>query len=190
MSTDHLTLLVVTGQPGTGKTTLARRLAGDLRLPLFEKDGVKEQLFDSLGWSDRAWSRRLGAASIELLFQCMERTLAAAVSTVVEGNFDPALCAPRFEDLRARFGCQILQIVCRAENDVVYERYRARWSAGGRHPGHVDESVFAELRARLDEDRDMGLPIASLRLDLSTTDFATMDYAGLLRDVGSTLSRP
>ncbi|HKV83919.1 MAG TPA: AAA family ATPase [Ktedonobacterales bacterium] len=190
MPADLLTLVVVTGQPGTGKTTLARRLAGDLRLPLFEKDGIKEQLFDTLGWSDRAWSRRLGVASIELLFQCMERTLAAGVATVVECNFDPVLCAPRFEKLRARYGCQIIQIVCRAEKDVVYERYRARWSAGDRHPGHVDESVFVELRARLDEDRDMGLPVESARFDLYTTDFAAMDYAGLLRDVGSKLIRP
>ncbi len=189
MPTESLSLVVVTGQPGTGKTTLARRLAGDLRLPLFEKDGIKEQLFDSLGWSDRAWSRRLGVASIELLFQCMERTLAAGLSTVVECNFDPALCAPRFEELRAKYGCQIIQIVCQAEKDVVYERYRARWREGGRHPGHVDETVLAELRERLDQDRDMGLPVESSRFDLYTTDFATMDYAGLLRAVRAHLNR-
>lgn len=188
MPTDQLTLVVVTGHPGTGKTTLARRLTGDLRLPLFEKDGIKEQLFDSLGWSDRAWSRRLGVASIELLFQCMERTLAASVSTVVEGNFDPVLCTPRFQELRARYGCAIVQVICRADPEVVYARYHERWSAGQRHPGHVDESVFAELRARLDAGGDMTLPIEGPRFDLDMTDFATVDYAGLLRDVRSHLS--
>lgn len=36
MPTDHPTLLVATGHPGAGKTALSRRLAPDLRLPLFE----------------------------------------------------------------------------------------------------------------------------------------------------------
>ncbi|MGH2486506.1 MAG: hypothetical protein ACRDHE_10880 [Ktedonobacterales bacterium] len=70
---------------------------------------------------------------------------------------------------------------------MVCERYRARWSAGDRHPGHVDETVLKELRARLAADHDMGLPVAGSRFDLSTTDFATMEYAGLPRAVRALL---
>lgn len=47
-------VILVNGLPATGKTTLARRIATDLRLPLLAKDAIKETLFDTLGWSDRA----------------------------------------------------------------------------------------------------------------------------------------
>ena len=53
-------LIVVTGAPCAGKTTLARRIAETFRLPLIAKDDIKESLFDSLGWKDREWSKQLG----------------------------------------------------------------------------------------------------------------------------------
>ena len=100
-------LLIVGGPPASGKTTLARRLAADLRLPLLSRDDCKERLFDTLGtgWptataapnhdaTDRAWSRRLGGASYELLWGALETQLAAGVATIVESNFRGARAAP------------------------------------------------------------------------------------------------
>ena len=56
-------VVVVTGPPAAGKTTVARELACRLRLPLIAKDTIKEALFDGLGTGDLAWSRRLGEAT-------------------------------------------------------------------------------------------------------------------------------
>ncbi len=55
-------LIIILGPPGTGKTTLGKRIAKDLNLPFVHKDGIKELLFDKLGWSDRVWSRKVGIA--------------------------------------------------------------------------------------------------------------------------------
>ena len=66
-------LIIVTGPSATGKTSLAERLSEDLSIPLIAKDTIKEQLFNSLGWSDRAWSRKLGGASYDLIWLIAER---------------------------------------------------------------------------------------------------------------------
>src|SRR5437660_944166 len=54
--------VIVSGVPGSGKTTLAHRLSLALQLPLLDKDDILESLFDSEGWGDNerrhAQSRR------------------------------------------------------------------------------------------------------------------------------------
>ena len=44
--------IVVSGLPGSGKTTVARTLASLLDLPVFDKDEILEQLFDTKGVGD------------------------------------------------------------------------------------------------------------------------------------------
>jgi glycosyltransferase involved in cell wall biosynthesis len=48
-----VTLVVVTGPPASGKTTLARVIARELGWPLLAKDDITETLFDALGTGDR-----------------------------------------------------------------------------------------------------------------------------------------
>ena len=60
--------VIVNGPPGSGKSTLARSLSLTMGLPLFSKDDVKETLLDELGYADRAESRRIGAASGEVVW--------------------------------------------------------------------------------------------------------------------------
>ena len=60
-------IIVVSGTPGSGKTTLARQLAIALELPLISKDVIKEALYDTLGTGDLELSRRFGAASHRIM---------------------------------------------------------------------------------------------------------------------------
>ena len=119
-----MTLVVVSGLPGAGKTTLARPLAAALGVPLLAKDTVKEALFDVLGPGDRAWSRRLGVVSTEVLL-----ALAADAPTAVLESFWRRPLA--VERLRA-LGRPLLEVHCSCPPEVSRTRYRQRV----RHPGH------------------------------------------------------
>jgi len=87
-------IVLVSGPPGAGKTTLARPLAKALGFALLSKDDIKEPLFDALGGvrGDAEATQRFGAASWEVLWALI---LGFGLSAVVqaEAKLDAAIAA-------------------------------------------------------------------------------------------------
>jgi predicted kinase len=182
-------LIIISGPPCTGKTTLGKRLAADLRLPFFNKDGIKEVLFDTLGWKDRHWSRKLGVASYELLYHSVEAILKAGKPLVVESNFANGPATTRFLEMKARYGVETLQIQCITDGEVLFNRFKERAESGERHPGHVDATTYDEMRDILLKGRLDPLEIGGPLIEVDTTHFAAIDYAGLLSEVQAWLCK-
>jgi len=178
-------LIIVSGPPCSGKTTLARCIAQEFHLPLVAKDDIKESLFDSLGWKDRAWSKKLGRATFEVLFYFVESQLAAGRSLIAEANFYADTMTERFRSMQAQYDFAPLQILCRAKSDVLAERFRARWASGTRHPGHVDDQIGEEEMVALFKRYDKGMDIGGAIIEIDTTDFSRIDYAGLFKAIQS-----
>jgi cytidylate kinase len=57
-------LIIIAGMPATGKSTIAKKIAGKLGLPILEKDDIKEELFDTVGYKDLAEKRMLEAIDV------------------------------------------------------------------------------------------------------------------------------
>jgi predicted kinase len=172
-------LVVVSGPPGAGKTSIGHRLADHLGLPFLNKDGFKEVLFDTLGWSDRDWSRRLGGASMLLLFHAADRLLAAGASLVVEANFDAERSCQDLRSLQQRHSACACQIQCVGDGAVFLDRFRARDQSGERHPGHVDHATIDAVEASIRRGRGQRLCLEGPVIELDTTDLATLDIPGL-----------
>lgn len=70
--------VVVSGLPGSGKTTVARVLASLLTLPVLDKDEILERLFETKGVGDDAWRRQLSRES-DALFQAAVSSSSGAI---------------------------------------------------------------------------------------------------------------
>lgn len=173
-------VIIVAGPPASGKTTLAKRLAGELSLPVIHKDDVKEALFDNLGWQNREWSRKLGIASISLLYYFMEAQLSAGSSHIIECNFNPQYDNAPFLRLKQKYNYEPFQIQCRADGEILFQRYQVRGESGQRHPGHVDQQTYAEMRPRLLKGFDVPLNIGGTLYELDTTNFEAINYKELI----------
>ncbi|MBN2501538.1 MAG: ATP-binding protein [Anaerolineales bacterium] len=180
---ESILVVIVTGHPATGKTTLADQLAGELGLPLLAKDHIKETLLNTLGWSTDEWSRKLGVATWALLYRQVETLLQTGVAHIVEANFDPAYADTRWQELADRYPLQVVQVRCETAPETLLARYRARIQAGSRHPGHVDDAENAAFQSAIRQGPVGWVAVDGERISVDTTDLTLDDYAAVARQI-------
>jgi predicted kinase len=111
--------VVVSGRPGSGKSTIAAQLAAALGLSLLIKDAIKQALVDDLGAADLEASRTLGRAARHVL-----TTVAATGSgAVLDSVWPPDDTAA--DALRALPGT-IVEVHCQIAPQLAAQRYQTR----------------------------------------------------------------
>lgn len=169
-------LIIIGGHPGTGKTTLSRKLAAKFNLPLINRDTIKEMIFDNLGYDDRDWSIKVGITSYRILDYFVENQLKVGSRLIIESNFNPKFDNERFKLWQEKYDYKALQIMLQADGDVLIERFKKRNETGERHPGHAEQYFFDSgeinnLKADLQP-----LDLVGAVINIDTTDFGQIDY--------------
>lgn len=174
-------LLIVNGLPATGKTTLAQRLGIDLEVPVFGRDGLYETLYDALDCEKNGPPPQLGQTSFALLYAIAGNILRSGQTVIVEGFFGrPELRSAEFLRLREIATFKPAQIVCRADGQVLLQRFLKRTGQSGRHTGHTDQEWVAQHKERLLRGDLTPLTIGGLVIEVDTTTAASFDYEALV----------
>ena len=179
--------LIVTGPPASGKTTLARRLARDLNMPLYEKDVFKDTLFQSLGVGDKDWSQQVGRSAISLLFAVAHQILSTGSSLVTECNFSTRLSSEQVGEIADNSGARVVQVHCSASPEILVERNAARLASPNLRPGHhvmTSEELLEGVRSGVWEP----LVVASKIVRVDTS--GSFIYANVLRDIANDSPQP
>jgi len=143
-------LIVVSGAPGSGKSSVAAAVGAGRAYPVISLDTVKESLADCLGLGDQDWSNQLGDAAAEVLFRLCPPRVNAVVEAWWRGE-------RRQRAIREFAGA--LEIFCHCPGGLAAERMRWRLT-GARHPIHrdmIDPSI-------LDAPVPTTAPVEPLRL--------------------------
>ena len=166
---------MVSGPPGAGKSTLARPIAEQLRLPHIAKDAIKEALMDVLGYPATVQeSRTLGRAAVMAMLNVAASSQAGAV---LDSTFFP-YAFPRLRSLPG----SLVEVHCRCPRAVAVARYTAR--SPTRHAGHLDAERQPDELWNEQNTRPTGIAPAIV---VDTT--APVDVAAVVRQINE-LGRP
>jgi len=171
-------IVIVSGSPGAGKSTLAGSLARSLDFPRLSKDVIKETLFDQLGHvaeDERESSRQLGGASMELLW----RLAGSSPSVVLEANFRSD--SPYERERLLALSPTPVEVFCRVPFAIAAERYAKRAASPHHHPVHVERTLTVEAFREHQDPFSIDLVI-----EVDTT--SKVDIAQLVVDVSLALS--
>jgi len=130
------TLVVVSGPPGSGKTTLAHEVARAVGCPAICRDEIKEGMVHATPGFVPAPSDELTMRTLPTFFGVLDVLLTAGVTTVAEAAFQDRVWRPHLEPLRHLTRIRVVHCVVPAE--VALERTERRAAANPLRSAHAD----------------------------------------------------
>jgi predicted kinase len=132
-------LIVVTGRPGAGKSTLAYALARAVRCPLLSRDEIKEGLVHAAGELGEPGGEAQRRAT-DAFFDALRVLLDRGVTVVAEAAFQHHVWAPRLEPLTE--SARVRLVLCEVPPEVARTRHVERGLADpAREQFHHDHVV-------------------------------------------------
>ena len=169
--------VIISGVPASGKTTVARVIARELALPLFDKDNFLEPRLEGQSFGDTESRRTFSRAADQEFRSQAERSSGAIMTSWWKHPLSSADSGTPIEWLASLPGCRV-EVHCRCSPAVAARRFLER----RRHPGHLDNRwSYPELLTRFTQDASFG-PLGIGYLVVVQTD-GEIEFGPLLRAI-------
>lgn len=113
-------LIVFSGLPGTGKSTLAESIGRQLGIPVFAKDWLEAVILQN-GLRSTLDEKTLGYVSYELLTVLAERQLMLGQSVILDSVASTQTIRKMWHDMANQYGAKWRVIECICSDETVHQ---------------------------------------------------------------------
>lgn len=117
-------LVVVTGRPGSGKTTMAKKLGDMTKLPVFCRDELKEGYVNTFGIHHNRLAPNANKMVTDTFFETIGFLLSRNVSLIAEAAFQHNLWEVLFKKVSSN--TEVFFIICEVEPSLAAKRHLLR----------------------------------------------------------------
>lgn len=160
------TLVVLSGPPGAGKTTLAHEIATGLGCPAICRDEIKQGMVHAAPGFVPGPADDLSLRAYTAFFDVLRVLLTAGTTVVAESAFQDRLWRPGLEPLLDLADIRILR--CTVDAAVAHDRIAARLADVAHRAAHDDTGLLQALADGTQSLKSfvyISLPVPTLSVD-------------------------
>ena len=136
--------VIVAGRPGSGKNTLAAKLAKALWMPLVSRDEIKEGYVNTFGVRHDELGPDANARATNLFFEIVTHYLEAQISIVIEAAFQHHVWEHRMSKIVELASPFI--VLCSIDDAVAAQRYLDRGLADANREFYHGDNMVVHYR--------------------------------------------
>lgn len=134
-------IIIFTGPPASGKSSIANRVGEILGINVISKDECKIRLFETYGFTNHAEKKKLSIQGEKNMYKELLNYVNTDKDIIVDNNFK------NFDELRkiireSTNDVQTICFSCMADYPILAERYNARIQSGNRHQALYTLNVY------------------------------------------------
>lgn len=124
-------LIILTGAPASGKSSLSKALSERTAIDFISKDNLKIGLFEQYGFTSHDQKKNLSRLGEKMLYDRIKDSILKQQDIIVDNNFKNYDIIRSYQQdfCNVRVYC----INCAASSDILAQRYNERITSGNRH---------------------------------------------------------
>lgn len=163
-------IIAMKGHPGTGKSTIASSLASSLKIPLIDKDDVRDCTVSIQNSSPATASKLLNDLSYDVVWQIASTQLRLGLSVIIDSPLSRRAHLDRLVQMASSTGSLLVIVECKPLDEGVWRRRLEQRGKGDQASWHKP-STWQDLERLLEgyggsTDYDVG-DVPKIVLDTS-----------------------
>jgi predicted kinase len=167
------TLVVISGPAGSGKTTLAHRLATAVACPAIIRDEIKEGMAHTAGNYQPEVADELALRASSAFFEVLRFLIERGVSVVAEAAFQDHVWTPNLAPLAILAEIRVIQ--CRTNPDTATGRIAERAATRQAHPDRALLAALQQEDGYFSDFRRVAIDAPTLDVDTTNGYMPTLD---------------